>query len=331
MQFPTADSVVVVWETDHPMPGEVHFGRSGAYDHQVQSEVIATRHEVTLRGLDPGSEYGYWIASLGYALGGSGSFRTAPSPGETAFAFAAFGDSRTGHATHRRIADRILSFSPDFALHTGDLVGFGSRTSEWDRFFEIEHSLLASVPLFPSPGNHEENDARYFEAFVLPGNERWYAFDWGNARFVSLQIDAIVPFGKESEQVQWLESVLAANRQPWLVVWFHLPPFDATARTDLSAAVRVNLVPLFEQYGVDLVLNGHSHSYQRSIVNGITYVVTGGGGAELHPLVESGPGLQTAFAGHHFVYFTVNGPTLTAQVVADDGQIVEEFGLESGG
>jgi hypothetical protein len=329
LQSPASNSIVIVWETDRPMPGEVFYGLGGAYDQRAVSEATGRRHEVTLQGLEPGAVYGYWIASLGYPLAQAGSFRTAPPAGAASFTFAAFGDTRSGHDAHRRIADAVLGTLPDFALHTGDLVGYGSRASEWDRFFEIERGLMANVPLFPSPGNHEQNAARYFEAFVLPGNERWYTFEWGNARFVSLQIDAIVPFGKQSEQVQWLEATLAANTQPWLIVWFHLPPFDSYDKTDLSRAVRTNLLPLFERYRVDLVLSGHSHNYQRSNVNGITYLVTAGGGAELNPLRTAGPELEAGYSGNHFVRFQIDGAALTAQALTPDGEVVDEFTLST--
>ena len=329
LQSPASDSIVIVWETDRPMPGEVFYGLGGAYDQQVVSTDTGLRHEVTLHGLQPGVEYAYRIASRGYPLAEAGRFRTAPPAEAASFTFAAFGDTRTGHEVHRRVAEAILAERPDFALHTGDLVGFGSQVSEWDRFFDLERGLLASVPLFPSLGNHEENSARYFEAFVLPGNERWYTFEWGNARFISLQIDAIVPFGRQSEQVRWLEATLAANAQPWVIVWFHLPPFDSYTKTDLSSAVRINLVPLFERYQVDLVISGHSHNYQRSNVNGITYLVTAGGGAELNPLLVAGPELEVGFGGNHFVRFQVDGTALTAQAITIDGEIVDEFSLTS--
>jgi Icc-related predicted phosphoesterase len=330
LQSPTSDSIVIVWETDRPIPGEVVFGRGGALDQRVVSDAQGLRHEVTLRGLEPGSEYGYWVASNGYPLSDPASFRTAPTDGDTGFTFVAFGDTRTGHDFHREIADRILSLRPDFAIHVGDLVTYGSQDSEWDRFFEIEHALLASVPLFPSPGNHEGNDQRYFDAFVLPGNERWYSFDWGNVRVISLQIDGIMPFGKESEQVQWLESTLAATSQEWVIVVFHIPPFDSLAEDEMGYAVRVNIVPLLERYGVDLVLCGHNHNYERLLVNGISYIVAGGGGAELYPIDQPSPDTEAYYNGHSFVAFTVQGSTLTGSALTTDGTVIDTFRLESG-
>jgi hypothetical protein len=330
LQSATSDSIAIVWETDRPLAGEVIFGRGGAYDQRLVSTATGLRHEIVLAGLEPGTEYGYWVASSGYPLSEAGSFRTAPLPEDPAFTFVAYGDTQSLPAVHRLIAERILDLKPDFAVHTGDLVAHGNTASEWDRFFEIEGAVLASVPLFPSPGNHDENHRHYFEAFVLPGNEHWYAFDWGNARFISLQIDAIVPFGKQSEQVQWLEATLAANTQPWLIVYFHVPPYDALPDDNMGDAVRINLVPLFERYAVDLVLNGHNHNYQRSIVNGITYVVTGGAGGELYFIEGPDPDTEAYYNGHHLVHFAVDGSTLTAQAIAMDGTIVDEFTLEDG-
>jgi predicted phosphodiesterase len=329
LQSATSDTIIIVWETDSPMAGEVVYGRGGVYDQHAASTAEGLRHEVLLSGLEAGTAYGYWITSNGYPISEPASFRTAPTDGDVGFTFIAYGDTRTGDDIHRRIATSILTEMPDFAVHTGDLVTHGMYDSEWDNFFEIEQTLLANVPLFPSPGNHDANDPRYFDAFVLPGNERWYAFDWGNARIICLQIDAIVPFGKQSEQVQWLETTLAANTQEWLIVVFHVPPYDAVFEDDMAYAARVNLVPLFEQYGVDLVINGHSHNYQRSVVNRITYIVTAGAGAELYYVHHPDPDTEAYYNGHHYVRFTVHGGTLIGRAITGDGEIVDEFELTS--
>jgi 2',3'-cyclic-nucleotide 2'-phosphodiesterase (5'-nucleotidase family) len=131
--------------------------------------------------------------------------------------------------------------------------------------------------------------------------------------------------------VQWLEATLAANTQPWLIVLFHVPPYDALPEDTMGDAVRINLVPLFERYGVDLVLSGHNHNYQRSIVNGLTYIVTGGAGAELDFIAGPDPDTEAFYNGHHLVHFSVDGSTLTAQAIALDGTtIVDEFTLEAG-
>jgi hypothetical protein len=99
----------------------------------------------------------------------------------------------------------------------------------------------------------------------------------------------------------------------------------------MGDAVRINVVPLLERYGVDLVLNGHNHNYQRSIVNGIPYIVTGGAGAELDHLDGPDPDTEAFYNGHHLVYFTVEGETLTGRALTTDGTTVDTFTLSADG
>jgi hypothetical protein len=96
------------------------------------------------------------------------------------------------------VVDRVVALEPDFVLHTGDLVALGSGYRYWETFFEIERELMARIPLFPTLGNHECNHSYYFDFFYLPGNERWYAFDYGNARFLCLQVDGIADFSERA-------------------------------------------------------------------------------------------------------------------------------------
>jgi len=205
-------------------------------------------------------------------------------------------------------------------------VAVGSALPHWEAFFEIERKLMARAPLFPALGNHEGNHPRYFDLFYLPGNERWYTFDYGNARFVCLQVDGIADFGPGSEQYAWLEQSLAANTQPWLFVYFHIPPYSSV-QDGLEDNVRQALPPLFERYGVDVVFNGHKHNYERNEVNGVTYVVTGGGGAPLHAIQGREPA-QVAFAvAYHFVLLEVGGNHLEATVISSTGEVLDEFEL----
>jgi predicted phosphodiesterase len=324
LQSVTTDSIIVVWETDQPSQGEVVFGETEGYSVSANDPEVSTRHAVTLAGLRPYTRYHYRVESDGTPLSDDATFRTAASPDQTEFTFVALGDTRTQHQVHRTVIDGIIATAPDFVLHTGDLVGYGSRPDQWETFFEIERELMAHTPLFPALGNHEENDPLYFYFFHLPGNERWYAFDYGNVRFICLQIDGYAAFAPGSEQYAWLESRLAANTQPWLFVYFHIPPYTSTGDA-LESTVRQALAPLFERYGVDLVLNGHRHNYERNTVNGVTYIVTGGGGAPLYAMQEQEP-TQAAFAlAHHFVLVEINGNHLTATAISNAGTVLDRF------
>ncbi|MFQ6100638.1 MAG: metallophosphoesterase [Anaerolineae bacterium] len=323
LQSVTTDSVIVVWETNRPSHGEVAYDATIEYGSVVADAAVGTRHAVALTGLAPYAVYHYSIESSGVPLSADATFRTAAGPGQ-AFTFVVFGDTRTQHQIHRAVVDRIVAQQPDFAINTGDLVANGESLPEWETFFEIEQELMARVPLFPTLGNHERNAPHYFDLFYLPGNEHWYAFDYGDARFVCLQVDGIADFGPGSEQYAWLEATLAANTQPWLFVAFHIPPYSSVQEA-FENEVRQPLRPLFERYGVDIVFNGHKHNYERNEVNGVTYIVTGGGGAPLYEMREQEP-TQAAFAlAHHFVLLEVDGHQLKATAISVDGTVLDAF------
>jgi len=299
------------------------YGASLAY------AALDTRHAVTLTGLAPYTVYHYRIVGGGAPLSEDATFRTAAGPGQATFTFAVFGDTRTQHRFHQAVVERVVALRPAFALHTGDLVAHGHSAHEWETFFEIERELMAGVPLFPVLGNHEGNDPLYFDLFYLPGNERWYAFDYGNARFVCLQVDGTTDFGPGSRQYAWLEETLAANTQPWLFVAFHVPPYSSLSEEPEEMKVRETLTPLFEQYGVDVVFSGHHHNYQRSVVDGVTYVVTGGGGAPIYQVTQADEHLLAYENTYHLVYVTIAGDTLTGVSVTPEGEEFDRFTLAS--
>lgn len=322
------DSIIIVWETEGSTSGEIVYGETDEYGSSVTDPVMGTSHAITLTNLAPYTTYHYRVEEDGLPLSPDAAFRTAAGPDQTKFTFVAFGDTRTQHQIHQEIVDRIVELEPDFALHTGDLVYKGNEFPNWEVFFEIEKELMSYVPLFPALGNHEENHQHYFDLFYLPGNEHWYTFDYGNARFIFLQVDGIVDYGPGSEQYTWMERELVANTQPWLFVNFHIPPYTSIRRdeSDIEHEVREALTPLFEQYGVDVVFTGHNHNYERNEVNGVTYIVTGGGGAPALYKTEEPELTREAFAVmYHFVLLEIDGNHLRAKVISNQGEILDEF------
>ena len=324
LQSVTTSTIIVAWETDLPGPGEVAYGRTAKYGASAADSAMGTRHAVTLTDLAPYTIYHYRVESGGAPLSTDATFRTTAGLDQAQFTFVVFGDTRTQHTIHQAVVERVVAQEPDFVLHTGDLVEIGSAIPLWETFFEIERELMARVPLFPALGNHEGSHPHYFDLFYLPGNERWYAFDCGNARFVCLEVDGFVDFDPQSEQYAWLEETLSANTQPWLFIYFHIPPYSSV-QDSLEDDVRRALIPLFEQYGVDVVFNGHKHNYERNEVNGVTYVVTAGGGAPLYAMQEREP-TQVAFAlEHHFVLVEIDGHHLQATAISSTGEVLDEF------
>jgi predicted phosphodiesterase len=330
LQSVNSDSVWVVWETTRPSTGRVAYGLTRELGQVVEESEAALHHEVELTGLTPYSVYQYQVDGEE-----RGSFRTAAAPDQTEFRFAVYGDTRSGRTAHREIVKQIVEVAPDFVIHTGDLVESGRFKSEWDTFFKIEAPLLRTAPFYPTLGNHEDYDptlpwgSKYTEIFHLPGNELWYTFEYGNARFICLKGDGlpVTVYFPGEEQLAWLEEQLAANEAPWLFVYFHIATFSSRSENILETGMRERLVPLFEQYGVDAVFMGHHHSYERIKVNEISYIVTAGGGASLYELEQPEPGSQVAVSAYHFTLIEVKDDRLFGSAIDRRGELIDSFEL----
>ena len=296
----TPDSVTAIWGTGTPGNSQVDTGPTAAYGSTPSDSTPVARHAITL---------------------------AAATPTQTTFSFVAFGDTRSNPVAHQQVVSSILSLAPNFILHTGDFVADGNDPAQWTEFFSIEQDLLRHSPLYGALGNHEHNSQLYFDAFNFPGNERWYSFDHGNVHFVALEIDGYASYASGSPQAQWLENDLARATQRWKVVFFHAPPYSSGSEHGSDLQVRKALEPLFMRYGVDLVFNGHDHDYERSVANGITYIVTGGGGAPLYAQGQPDPASVYFTMTYHSVQVSVTDSLLTVAGVRSDGFRFDEFTL----
>jgi predicted phosphodiesterase len=326
----TPDRVIVVWETNAPGNSRVDYGLTTSYGFAVSDSVSVIHHALTLTGLSPYTTFHYQVSTGGQSLGTDSAFRTAAALTQTVFSFVAFGDTRTNHDLHQQVVDRIRALAPDFVLHGGDFVEDGSEPDQWTTFFTIEQDLLRHTSLFGVLGNHEGNSQNYFDAFHLPGNERWYSFDYGNAHLVALEIDGDYgDYAPGSPQLLWLENDLAHTDQFWKIVFFHTPPYSSGSHGGDSDALaaRAALEPVFMRYGVDLVFNGHDHDYERSVANGIVYIVAGGGGAPLHGQENPDANPASVYFSEtlHSVQISVTDSLLTIAGVRPDGFRFDEF------
>jgi hypothetical protein len=312
-------------------------------------------HEVAIGSLSPAAAYTY-DATLSDVPVASASFRTAPASGGGDISFVAFGDSGTGSAEQRQLASRMAADTFDLALHAGDIAygaangtGDASYRTFNDWFFDIYAAWLPSRAFFPSEGNHDSrptngNGTAYLDAFTLPTNgaspaypdhaERYYSFDYGRVHFVALDTEfTFQDTVRRAEQLSWLESDLAATAQPWKVAVFHRSPYSAGGEHGSDLAVRAAFSPLFEQYGVQLVISAHEHIYERTLPlrdsggTAVTYIVTGGGGGPLYP---AGVAQWTAYSAsrHHYVRAAVTDCTLTVRAVGLDGSVFDSVALE---
>ena len=290
VQNVTSDSMVIMWETSTAMGSRVDFGLAAADEFYVQDASPVTIHEVQLTGLAADTTYYYKVTSDGQT-GSTYTFTTAPAV-DRPIEFVVYGDTRTWPVEHELVIQSIIDNSdPEFVINVGDLVQDGGQYGDWgNEFFDPAHDLMVDTPMYAVLGNHEYNSGGpqlYFDFLSLPGNEEWYAFTYGNIRCIGL--NTMGNYSPGSAQRTWLESELQStdySDATWHVVVLHHPPFTATSGHGDDEGVKQDLVPLFEQYGVDIVFAGHSHVYERYTHNGIFYIVTGGGGAPPHSLVN---------------------------------------------
>jgi Calcineurin-like phosphoesterase len=203
--------------------------------------------------------------------------------------FLALGDFGTGGDFQQRIADamcREVEGEPvRYVVTTGDNVYGSGEPEDFDSDFKEPYSCLfqRGVRFHAVLGNHdvitrggqpEINDP----AFGMPA--RYYVWRLGVISFIMLESNGL---DEDPEQLQWMRKELArAQSSPWTIVVFHHPVFSAGTVHGPTPGFDEILARPFSQFGVDLVLNGHDHNYQHAELDGVTYVVTGGGGAGLY-------------------------------------------------
>lgn len=237
-----------------------------------------------------------------------------------------YGDSRTNHQTHQKIVDEIIKLEPGVIFHTGDLVENGLNLAQWTTFNQIVSGLMEIAEFYPALGNHENNSPLYFDNFTLPNNERWYSVEKDNLHFIVL--DSNSDCSISLEQYLWLENDLQNINEniKFVIAIFHHPPFSTGPHTEDEKDLRQNIIPLFEQYGIDIVFNGHDHDYERSLYNNTYYIVTGGGGAPLHDQSRTSPYSQLFIKAYHFCKLSlINNTQLIIEVYDIDSNLIDQF------
>ena len=321
---PNTPLLVEVTTPDGEVVAEVGGERDAVGDSGVAEQAVAR-----IDGLEPSTIYCYSLSKgIGQpALLGRVGFRTAPAPDALVASpvrFVVLGDSGEGSVDQAALVTQIKSVPFEFMLHAGDMAYESGTFQEFEaNFFDMYDDLLQHFPIFPASGNHEyeTNDAAPFRAvFSLPNNERWYSFDWGSVHFSVLDTELL----GNRDQGRWLSSDLANTKKPWKVVVMHRPPYSSGGHGS-DTPTREAFSGIFERYGVDLVLTGHDHHYERMKPQGkVRYLVTGGGGAATYAV---DPSDFTAFAEEvvHLVYVEVVGRELTAHAIDGSGQEFDQL------
>lgn len=345
LQFGTQTSMTVMWQTSLPGSSIVHYGETAACEQQIEVNENVSLHEVQLTGLRPETLYFYRVETVPADGGGICSegytFSTAVKR-DTPFAFAVISDTQGNPTVSAQLSKLAWAQRPSFALHAGDLVDTGTVDSHWTQhFFPGMQELVCRVPFYPVLGNHEQNANNYFDYMSLPDPEYYYDFKYGNAHF--FMIDSNRNVDPKSEQYQWLDEQLAASDSVWKFVCHHHPLYSSdendygdlwqTNRSSHGDARVRQLASLYERHHVDIVWNGHIHSYERTwpVREGTAqqadapiYIITGGGGGGLETPGPVRPFFQNHVRrGHHYVMVHVNGRTLEFRAFTLDDRLFD--------
>ena len=363
-------SLTVAW-TDGAGTGQAEIREGGGVPQSATVSTLDTgssdldfTYEATFTGLTPNTVYEYRVQSGG-TWSPWASARTAPSPGSCdPFHFVAVGDGRgetvMGYYVQSQqwpgVMGYIAAENPLLVIHSGDFIREGDAAEQWAVEMADIPIIAENTPFFLSLGNHDdgpgEGETAFFNRlFAQPRNnpdnvEDYYSFIVGNVQFISLCTEN---FDMDS-QILWMENELAAHQSDvdWRIVFFHRPIWSSGAHGSNEGDVpRAGLlIPILESYGVDLVLNGHDHDYERfhpsrggvnttreinplpydngtrGEADGVIYIVTGGAGALVNPIfdvTEEG----SAFGDNHIHYLSIDvdgdSLSLTAKDLGSQG------------
>jgi phosphodiesterase/alkaline phosphatase D-like protein len=280
--------------------------------------------EIKIDGLQPGTVYGYEVRESGGSFA-KGKFRTFPA-GPEPFRFAGIGDTRSNFFIHKQLVDAIKKQKPAFVINTGDLVDDGTKPEDWPPFWKVVGPLVRNTYYYPAIGNHEKDSPIYYKYFSLPNNggaEKYYSFTYGNVFVACLDFEQLY----SGEQKSWLIKQLKATNADFKIVAVHVP-FYSSSKREPNTGIRSIYVPVLKKYGVQLVLHGHDHFYERSVdSNGIQYVVTGGGGAPLYDFEREVPESKVRVKNYEYMIFDINGKQMDAKTIDVDGKVIDTFSI----
>ncbi|WP_372629180.1 purple acid phosphatase family protein [Cohnella sp.] len=335
---------------------------TNAADFQDQSKLLEFRGEASELTLSNGKVKGVYKAeatglkaeeSYLYRVGDGkkarwsepAAFRTAPNRIEN-FGFINVADSQGVNEQDfelwRNTLEKAFERFPEarFLIHNGDLTEHPEDDAAWNHLLNKARPWTASVPFMPVTGNHDQvgrQASAFGSHFHLPNNGAAslqpgtsYTFDYGPVHFVMLNTE-----GKFKEQAVWLKRDLEANRQPWVVVSIHRPAYGGNQ----DQKVIKHWVPLFDEYDVDLVLQGHNHEFSRSyplkdgeiaLSGGTVYVTTNASGQKFNKKKEDRFYHKKHLQNWKQMYagIEVSADKLIYRAYTVDGELVDEFELE---
>jgi hypothetical protein len=346
ISYTNSTSSVVMWRTLAEADGKLVWGKGDALDRETpQTGGAGVVHAVKLTGLEPGTRYSYKAVS-GAAESAVHSFYSAPAD-EASIRFAAVGDSQGHPEILAPIIAQMAAFEPYFVLHVGDAVQDPKAENAFKtEFHDAVRPLAHQVPFFLVIGNHEKENAGYYDYVDYPkvnGKDMYestYSVRFGNVFMLVYNTNQIFASFDDAESTlsAFIKERLAseeAQTATWRIAAAHEPGYsegwggcyneDGSRHYDGLATVREWMYPLLNRHKFHLYLSGHAHGYQRGQVDGgVIQVVTGGGGGGLDEWCGwDWPAVSVAKAAHHHVQIEAGCETLKLNAVDKDGNVID--------
>ncbi|MDM5177934.1 DNRLRE domain-containing protein [Massilia sp. DJPM01] len=293
LQSASSDSITVRWRTDTATDSRVHYGTSsGSLTSPASNAASTTEHVVKLTGLDPNTTYFYNVGSGSAVQAGDSTyyFKTSPTAGTAVpTRIWVIGDAGTGSAGQAAVYNAYRNYTgsryTDFWMMLGDNAYNSGTDAEYQtKMFNVYPEMMRQSPLWATIGNHDGVSADsatqsgpYYDIHTFPknaeaggvasGTEAYYSFNYGNIHVIVLDSNE-TSRSTTGAMMNWLKADLANVTATWLIAIWHHPPYtkgshNSDTETNMIE-MRQNFLPILENYGVDLVLAGHSHSYERS-------------------------------------------------------------------
>lgn len=245
--------------------------------------------------------------------------------GSGALRFAVIGDHGTGEEPQYEVARQLLKAHAivpfEFVLMAGDNLYGSQKPRDFIDKFEIPYGplLRMGIPFYGTLGNHDQPGNRSYAPFHMNG-QRYYSFVKGPARFFVLDTNFV-----DRQQLAWLDGALQSAVEPWKIVCFHHPIYSDGNRHGPDVSLRIVLEPMLVRYGVDVVVSGHEHIYERiRPQKGITYFVVGSSGQLRRGGMTPSPLTAAGFDQDRvFLLASIAGDELTFQAISRTRQAVD--------
>jgi hypothetical protein len=242
--------------------------------------------------------------------------------------FAVIGDSGSGDDHQLAVGKQLVNWRArypfTFVVMMGDNLYGGDSTKDYQKKFELPYKTLLDdgVKFYASLGNHDNPNERLYKPFNM-GGERYYSFRPENSkgvRFFALDSNYV-----DDKQLQWLDKELSASGSDWKICFFHHPLYSSGETHGSAEAQRNLLEPLFLKHGVNVVLSGHEHFYERiKPQKGIAYFILGNSGKVRKGDIQKTDLTAKGFdQGYAFMLMEIDGDDLTFQTISATGETID--------